>query len=161
MMEAMKKEEVVRKVAVRKSWQRVGLILRLVFFLAFASWALIWLFVKDRQDYGWIGVLLIMAAFMASGLVEYIKRPPQQILVTQKGIHSYIWTYLFIPWEKISHFTQKMEWLSIRQLGKSDHDINYDELDDTPFKLIYAIKPFAESYNIPWKDLSEEYNPAV
>ena len=116
---------------------------------------------RGRPDFGWIGIIAMMAVFMGFGLIQYVNNPPQQILITQKGIHSYIWTYFFIPWEKIEGFTQKAEWLSVHRLGKSDHDINYDELADSPFELVSSLKPIAKSHNIPWKDLSQEYNPAV
>jgi hypothetical protein len=161
MIEAKREEEILSLVAVRDSWKRIGIMLRLIFLLVFAVWALTWLFVRERQDYGWISILGMMAVFMAVGILQYLRNPPQQILITEKGIHSYIWTYIFIPWGKIEFFTQKMEWLSIRRVGKPDHDINYDELADTPYKLIYAVKPLAETHNIPWKDLSQEYNPTV
>ncbi|MEZ4685164.1 MAG: hypothetical protein R3B47_03605 [Bacteroidia bacterium] len=103
MMEAAKTERVVRTLAVRSSWQRVGIMLRLAFF-----WSLRHgrspCFQKGRLDLGWIGILTMLTVFMGTGIVRSLNNPPQQILVTQRGIHSYIWTYfLFLGKNRILH----------------------------------------------------------
>ena len=161
MHRAAKEEQVLNSINVKSSWRFVARALRLVMCVFFAVWAASWAIVSKHPDYGWIGVLLVFSIMLGIGFVHYVNNPPQRILVTEKGLYSYVWSYRFFAWEQMKHITEKPEWMAFGRKGKADYDINYEELDGSPNELVQAIKPVASSHNITYIDNSQEYNPAV
>ena len=159
--QAARKEQIIRVVQVRKSWQWVAGSLRVVLFFGFIALGYLLFAMSGRPDYGWIGILILLAIIWGVGFVDYLNNPPQQILITEKGVHSYIWSYRFLAWERLNRISEKAEWISFIREGKPDHDINFEEIIGPPTGLIQAIKPQALVHQVPYEDHSQEYNPAV
>lgn len=155
---------VIEKIPVQRGWSRAGLILRASISLLLFAWAIKWLLSgPPLAAYGWIGIVLFFAAILAVGFISSLQKPPQQILFTEFGIHSYLWSYLYITWDQVESITEKPKWVTVRPVGKADHDINFDELanDEAKESLIKRFRSVAIQHNIPYSDLSQEYNPLV
>ncbi|MFK7971831.1 MAG: hypothetical protein AB8F95_15805 [Bacteroidia bacterium] len=158
---ALKEETVIGTVNVKPSWHRAALALRgglaLIIFAAALSWA----FMSTFPSYGWILIMTAFALFLGIGFIHYLNNSPQCILVTDRGLHCYVWSYRFFAWEQLGSMTEKAEWISIRKKDKADHEINFEELAEPPMNLARLLKAEALVHNIPYTDLSQEFNPAV
>lgn len=155
MLQAAANEQVLHRAEVKTGWLWVSVIIRMILFFLLISLSVI-SFV-NLQVYSLALFLFYFAGIPFIGIIYNISYRPHGVLVTDKGIRSYVFRFAEMRWEDIRQIDEQARWVEFSLAQGPNEDIEYEDLLHPEPPLLYAIKNQSRIRQIPYAERRKEY----
>lgn len=156
--QALHEDNSIFKAESTQGWLFVGILVRILGIGFLVIFGLIFLQSLRHVEIIFASMCFYFAGILLVGIFRYVLQNPYALLIDEKGIMTYFFSFKEVSWENLKEISLKADWIALQPISRAVNEVEFENLDCKKETLVEAISAQASMRNIPCQDNSEEFS---
>jgi hypothetical protein len=155
--QALRLEDSIFVAESNQGWLFVGIMVRIIGIAFFVLMGFLFLNVFRNTEFLFAAMCFYVAAILLAGIFMYLLRNPYMLLIDEKGVKAYFFSFKEVSWENLEKISLKQKWVALQPKSRAVNEIEFENLNCKKEELVDILRNQATQRQIPFRDDSKEF----
>lgn len=159
--QALRLKDSIFVAASNQGWLFVGIMVRIIGIALFVLMGFLFLNVFRNTEFLFAAMCFYVAAILLAGIVIYLLRNPYLLVIDEKSIKVYFFSFKEVTWLNLEKISLKQKWVALQPKSRAVNEIEFENLNCEKEELVDVLRTQATLRHIPYRDDSKEFAPEM